>query len=161
MMQAIVAMDQHDVIGHDGQMPWSLPNDLKHFKEITMGHTVIMGRKTFESIGRPLPNRTNVVVTRNQDFHHEGIIIEHDLDEIPKKYDREDAFIIGGGELYKALLPYVKRLYVTRVHATFEGDTMFPMLNWNEWQLIEEKKGIVDDRNEVAHTFFIFERKNA
>lgn len=159
MIQAIVAMDQHDVIGNDGQMPWHLPNDLKHFKSVTTGHTIIMGRKTFESIGRPLPNRKNVVVTRNRDFRHDGVEVLHDLEQIPELYGEEDAFIIGGGELYKALIHAIERLYVTRIHDTFDGDTMFPALDWNEWELIEETKGVLDEKNTVPHTFFVFERK--
>ncbi len=123
----IVAMTEKRVIGKENRLPWRIPEDLKRFKKLTMGHTVIMGRKTFESIGKPLPGRANVVISRNPDFQAPGTVIIRSLEEALDRCRNEDeVFVIGGSSLYRAALPLADRLYVTLVHGDFEGDTYFP-----------------------------------
>src|SRR5690625_6066125 len=128
MIHLVVAKSDNNVIVHDNQLIWHLPNDLKHFKEITTGHPIIMGRKTFESIGRALPNRTNIIITRNKNYSIENTKVAHSLNEaieIAKKID-EDIFIIGRGKIYEQALDLVDILEVTEVHGIFVGDTYFP-----------------------------------
>ncbi len=136
-LKIIVAIARNGVIGCEGRMPWHLPEDLKHFKELTMGRTVVMGRKTFESIGKPLPGRTNVVVTRQQDFETQGVQVVHSLAEAVAKYP--DAFIIGGAEVYRQALPLADELYITRIEADYEGDTKFPEFDPADWKLVSSE----------------------
>jgi dihydrofolate reductase len=145
MVSIIVAVARGGVIGAGGKMPWHLAEDLRYFRRLTLGHTVVMGRRTFSSIGRPLPGRTNVVVTRNPDLRPEGVEVAGSLDEAVEKYP--DAFIIGGAEIYRQALPLAGRLYITRIDADFEGDTGFPEWNPGEWQLIST------ERHERGETF--------
>ncbi len=162
MISFIVAMDRNRVIGNDNGLPWKLPADLAHFKKITTGHTVIMGRKTFESIGRPLPNRTNVVLTRNKHFAAEQCIVIHSVAEafalMEKKED--EYFVIGGSHLYQLFLPYVQRMYITLIHEEFEGDTFFPDVDMSNWQLISKEKGKKDAQNRHDYEFLVYEKKN-
>lgn len=126
MINLIVAVDQHLLIGNSAGLPWYIPEDLKYFRDVTRGKTVIMGRKTFESIGRPLPNRVNVVVSRKA-LAIEGVFVIHDLEEYLQKVDKnEDIFIIGGAEIYQLAYPYVDRLYITHIDYSFTGDIYFP-----------------------------------
>ncbi|PWK16445.1 dihydrofolate reductase [Tumebacillus permanentifrigoris] len=150
MISMIVAMDENRVIGLDNDMPWkrNLPADLQHFKRTTMGHTVVMGRKTFESIGRPLPGRRNVVLTRQTDWHAAGVDVIHSLDEID-----DEVMIIGGAELFREMLSRAERLYITVIHHRFDGDTFFPEIDRADWQLVHEQPGTVDDQNQYPHTF--------
>lgn len=128
MISMIVAMSRNGVIGKDGSMPWHIPEDLQYFKTLTTGHTLIMGRKTFESIGRALPNRLNVVLTKDPDYKAPGCQLVHSVEEVIKGYasEEKELFIIGGSTLYRAFMPYAKKLYITRIEATIEGDTYFP-----------------------------------
>lgn len=135
-ISAIVALSKNNVIGKDGKLPWHVPEDLKRFKALTSGHVVVMGRKTFESIGNPLPNRTNIVITRDPDYLAEGIIIAHSLQEaldISKKEElktfdtsKNEIFIIGGGQIYEQAMPVTDKLYLTIIDEEIEGDTFFP-----------------------------------
>ncbi|MGZ4123887.1 MAG: dihydrofolate reductase [Tumebacillaceae bacterium] len=157
MISFVVAMDLQRVIGKDNALPWHLPADLKYFRNLTMGHTVVMGRKTFESIGKPLPGRKNVIVTRNPHFQAEGCEVIHSVDEIPQDA-ADEVFVIGGAEIFKALLPRAKRLYLTRILESFAGDTYFPELDETEWQLCSETSGVVDEQNVHAHVYQVYER---
>jgi dihydrofolate reductase len=160
MISFIWAMDENRVIGKDNQLPWHLPEDLKFFKRITMGHPVAMGRKTHQSIGRLLPGRENIIITRNREFHREGITVLHSVAEL-QEYDRlknEEIFVIGGAEIFRELLPSAHRLYVTNIHAAFEGDTFFPELNKEDWKLISCEKGPKDEKNPYNYEFCIYER---
>lgn len=160
MISFIVAMANDNVIGKDGKMPWHLPNDLKYFKRVTTGYPVLMGRKTYESIGKPLANRRNIVLTRDKSFHADGIEVIHSLKEVePLMKDSEEFFVIGGATLYEQLLPLADRLYVTKIHAQFEGDTYFPQIDEDEWQVVHQEQGIIDDKNVYEHTFYVYERK--
>ena len=134
MIRIIVAIANNNVIGANGAMPWHISEDLRYFKRVTTGHAVIMGRKTFESLGRPLPNRTNVVVTRRDDYRPEGVEVVHSLDEAVGRYP--DAFVIGGAEIYRQALPLAGELYITRIDAGFAGDTLFPGWDEADWQLV-------------------------
>lgn len=156
MIALIAAYAKDRVIGYKGKMPWHLPNELKYFKETTMGHTVVMGRKTFESIGKPLPNRRNIVLTRDRHFQAPGIEVIHN----PRDVDRlGDVFIIGGAQLYEEFMPMADRLYLTEIDLETEGDTFFPKWDQEDFRIIHQEEGKVDQRNPHPHTFYILERK--
>ena len=155
----VVAMAENRVIGRDNGLPWHLPADLRHFKTITMGKPIIMGRKTWESIGRPLPGRTNIVVTRAADYTADGCVVVHSIDEaLAAAAGFEEAMVIGGAEFYRQVLPQASTLYLTLVHDTFEGDTFFPELDMQQWQEIERQDFHADGNNPHAHSFIRLER---
>ncbi len=161
VLSAIVAMSENRVIGKDNKLPWHLPADLKHFKEITTGHFIIMGRKTFESIGKSLPNRTNIVLSRDGTFQALGCQTLGSIDDAidqAKSAQQDEIFIIGGAEIYRQLLPNVKRLYLTIVHSHFDGDAWFPELNAAEWREVSRERHPPDEKNMYAYTFVIMER---
>ncbi|MGM9987439.1 MAG: dihydrofolate reductase [Bacillaceae bacterium] len=160
MLSIIVAMGNNGEIGVNNQLPWSMPADLAYFKKVTTGHTIVMGRKTYESIGRPLPNRKNVVLTRNN-FSDERITVIHSLEEI-KAYAHtdEEVFVIGGAEIFKELLAYTKKLYITKIHGDFTADTYFSPIEDSEWVLISEEYHDSDEKNEYPYTFCVYDRKN-
>lgn len=152
----IVAMSENRVIGLNNRLLWHLPVDMKHFKETTYGHHVIMGRKTYESFNVPLKGRVNIVITRNRNYIQEGIVVVHSLDdalEFAKKAGEEEVFIIGGGEIYKLGLTATDRIYLTIVHAELQGDTRFPELNMSEWKEVSKREYPADERH--AHSFSI------
>jgi dihydrofolate reductase len=162
MISIIVAMDENNLIGKDNELPWYLPADLQYFKKTTMGHPVIMGRKTFESIGRPLPGRENVILTRDPEYQQENCTILHSMDEL-KAYTEskpDEYFVIGGAELIKQALSFASKLYITKIHHQFEGDTYFPPFDEKEWTLVSKTPGPVDEKNKYAHDYFIYERKS-
>jgi dihydrofolate reductase len=141
MLSIIVAKAENNIIGGDNKLLWHISEDLKRFKEITTNHTIIMGRKTFESLPKILPNRHHVIITRDTNYtvDSDQVTILHDLSEVLKRYEssEEEAFIIGGGEIYNLLFPHCKKLYLTKVNKNFEGDTYFPNIDFNEWDVIE------------------------
>jgi dihydrofolate reductase len=156
----IVALSENGVIGRDGDMPWHLSADLRRFKRLTMGHHLIMGRRTFESIGRLLPGRTTVILTRNPDYRVNGARMASRLDEaLEAACGDEEVFIVGGGEIYRAALPCATRLYVTRVHAILPGDTTFPEIDNNMWQLEESVRHAADERNDYDYSFQVYTRR--
>lgn len=153
-LSAVVAYDKNLGIGKDNQLLWHLPNDLKHFKNLTSGKTVVMGRKTYESIGRPLPNRQMIILTHNKDFHSEYAEVIHDLAELNNFIaPGEEAMIIGGAEIYKLCLPYIEKIYATEVDAKLNADAFFPKLNPQEWQKISAEHHTPDDKHVYAYTF--------
>lgn len=156
MISLIVAYARGQVIGKDGVMPWHLPADLKHVKELTTGKTIVMGRKTFESLGKPLPNRRNVVLTRNQEFHPEGVDVVHTKEEVVAL---GDVIIFGGSEIYKQFLDVVDRLYITEIDMETEGDTFFPDWDREAYTLVEKREGVVDEKNRYPHTFYVYDKK--
>jgi len=161
MLSTIVAASENNVIGKDNQLLWHLPDDLKHFKRTTKGHHVIAGRKTFESQGKPLPHRTNIIVTRNPDYSAEGCIVVNSLDRALELAQADDEpFIIGGEQIYRMALPLVERIYLTRVHAEFEGDTFFPELDMDQWKEISREYYSKDERNEYPFSIIILDRIN-
>ncbi|KQC01903.1 dihydrofolate reductase [Pedobacter sp. Hv1] len=156
----VVAISANNAIGKDNQLLWHLPADLKHFKEITTGHPIIMGRKTYDSIGRPLPNRRNIVITRNKELLIAGVEVVSSIAEaISLCANENEVFIIGGAEIYKHALPLTNCIYLTVVHQQYEADAFFPELNENEWTTIHQEYHEADEKNSVAYTFSTLERK--
>lgn len=159
MLSLIVAVDQNNLIGNNNQLPWHLPADLKYFKATTMGYPIIMGRKTFESIGKPLPGRRNLIVTRNTSYKAAGCEVYYDLvSAVTRCVSKKECFVIGGAELFTMALPYSKKLYMTKVHHSFEGDTHFPEIKPNEWQLVSETHHKADEVNKYDYSFLIYSR---
>ena len=157
-LSLIVAIAKNRVIGHQNKMPWHLPAELQYFKRITMGHPIIMGRKTFQSIGRPLPGRQNIVVSRNTGFTATGVEIVHSIDEAIALTAGEDAFVIGGATLYIEALPRANKLYMTEVDAMPEGDTFFPLLNAHEWRETSRERREKDEKNIFAVDYVVLDR---
>ena len=153
-MSIIVAMDERDVIGHEGRLPWRLPADLKRFKALTMGKPVVMGRKTWESIGKPLPGRHNIVVTRQRDYAAPGVTVVDSLaTALAAAGEVAEVCIIGGAEIYRLALPITDVLHVTRVHATVDGDTRFPEIDPADWQQVSRQDCPADDAHAFAFSF--------
>lgn len=158
-LSIIVAMAKNRVIGADGRIPWHLPNELQVFKRVTMGHHMIMGRKTYESIGRLLPGRTTVIVTRQPDYRVPGALIAHSFDAALAACEGdEEVFVIGGGELYRAALPVADRIYLTTVDAEPEGDTFMPEMDPADWRETSAQSFSADDRHRYAYRFSVYER---
>ena len=162
-LSIIVAMDQHRLIGRDNQLPWHLPADLAHFKKITLGKPIVMGRKTFESMGRALPGRRNVVLTRQTQWQATNCEVVHSLAQVMTLLkDESEAMIIGGADLFAEALPHVSHLYITWIDAVYEGDTYFPMWKQDEWKQVSEHIRLADEKNEqdmcfvelIRHSFF-------
>ncbi|KAF6630780.1 dihydrofolate reductase [Paenibacillus sp. LX16] len=155
----IWAMAQNGVIGRDNKLPWRLPRDMAFFKEQTINKTVLMGRKTWESFGgKSLPNRRNIVLTRDQRYQVEGAEVIHSLEEGLQLAKQDEFMVIGGAEIYSLFWPHADRLIVTRIEETFEGDTTFPELDWNGWNIVSETPGIKDDKNPYEYRFVVYER---
>lgn len=162
IISCIVAVAKNRVIGKDNQIPWYLPADLKYFKRTTIGHHIIMGRKCFQSIGRPLPKRTNVVITRDPYFISTGVLVAHSIPEaLELAYNNEEkeAFIIGGGNIYDQTRDLWERVYLTEVEFEPEGDIFFDELDENQWELVSEEAFLPDEKNKWPYKFKIFERK--
>lgn len=153
----IVAASENNIIGKDNDMPWRLSADLKRFKKLTMGHHIIMGRKTFESIGKPLPGRTSVIITRNKDYKQEGCIIVHSLDEAMEVVKDDEVFVIGGGEIYNMAFESADKLYLTRVHVSLDGDTSIPVVD-EKWKEIEREDFSKDEKNQFDYSFIDYVR---
>ena len=161
MLSIIVAKAKNNIIGKENKLIWHLPEDLKHFKELTTGHTIIMGRKTFESLGRALPNRKHVVFSQNPDFKvdDENVEIVHSMLQIQEYIENEEEnFVIGGAMIYKLLMPYVTKLYVTQINKDFEGDTFFPKIDENVWKEVSREKGLKNEENNLDYEFIMYER---
>ena len=159
MISLIVAASANHVIGVQGELPWRLSDDLRRFKDVTMGKPIIMGRKTWDSIGRPLPGRQNIVITRQKDFTAEGCDVAGSVDEaLGKAGDAAEVMVIGGSEVYALFMPRADRLYLTRVHTEVDGDAFFPAISETEWRLADEEHHAADERNEHAFSFQRFER---
>jgi len=158
----IVAVANDNIIGFENTMPWHLPADLKHFKAITTGHHVIMGRNTYESLGKPLPNRTNIVITRNKSYQVEdGVLMFNVLEDAIKHVvgkNDEEAFVIGGAEIYNLALPLSNKMYITNIDIDVDGDTYFPSFDENEWRLKDSVTHQADEINPYIYTFNNFER---
>ena len=158
----IVAKARNGVIGDNNQLPWRLPADLKHFKAVTLGKPVLMGRKTFESIGKPLPQRTNIVVTRDAAYQAEGCVVVHSIDAaLAAAKDAEEVMVIGGAQFYEQLLPRAERIYLTEVHEDFAGDAVFPEFDAQQWQEVERRDFEPDEKNAHAYSFLVLERVGA
>ena len=159
IISLIVAMDRRGVIGVNGALPWRLSDDLKHFKAITMDKPIIMGRKTHESIGRPLPGRENIVITRQKDYRAAGCTVFHGIETALKACaNHAEVMVMGGASLYEELLPRAARIYLTRVEAEVAGDTWFPQFDDSAWNEVERRDCQADERNEYPYSFLILER---
>ena len=159
IISLIVAMDHNGVIGNNGTLPWRLSSDLQHFKKITMGKPIIMGRKTHESIGRPLPGRDNVVISRDKNYQAKNCTVLHSLECVYAKYhDNDEIMIMGGADLYQQTLDKARRIYLTEVHADLEGDTYFPKYDKEQWKEIERLDFKSDEKNEHDYSFVILEK---
>ena len=159
LLSLIVAMDRGRLIGRDGDLPWRLPNDLKHFKQQTLGKTVLMGRRTWESLGRPLPQRENWVLTRDRDFRADGARVFHSLEDALEAHAAGELLVIGGAELYRQTLPLAQRLYLTEVDAELDGDTRFPAFDRAQWREIESASHPPDERHAWPYRFVTLERR--
>ncbi|MEL3974673.1 dihydrofolate reductase [Rossellomorea oryzaecorticis] len=162
MISFIVAMDTKSAIGKNNELPWHLPADLAFFKKVTMGNPIVMGRKTFESIGKALPGRENIVVTRDRHYKAEDCTIIHSVDKISEieRNSNEEVFVIGGAEIFKETFSFADRLYITMIEEEFDGDTFFPPFNLEEWELKSRKKGPKDDKNPYDYYFLTYDRKH-
>lgn len=166
IISLIAAVTQNNVIGKDNDLPWHLPDDMKYFMQTTKGHYVIMGRKNYESIPekfRPLPNRTNIVVTRQKNLSAPNCIVVHSLEEgltLAREAGQQEVFIIGGAEIYKQGLAFAHRLYLTEIHETLEGDTFFPPLAREEWKEVSRIHHAADERHTYAFDFVIYEKSD-
>lgn len=161
-LSIIVATAEKGVIGKDNQLIWHLPEDLKMFRRLTTGHVIIMGRKTFESIGKPLPNRTSIIISRNTDYLVDGCIVVGSLEEAiekAKEIETEEAFIIGGAQIYALALDMADTVYLTQVHYNFEGDAFFPVLDTNIWTETERKSFQPDEKHAYAFDFVTLEKR--
>ncbi len=161
----MVAAAENGVIGRHNSLPWHLPQDLRYFRRVTMGKPIVMGRKTFESIGRPLPGRCNIVISQNPDYPAAGIRLVASLDEalvlaeqIATIDGAAEAVVIGGAEIYALALPRAQRLYLTRVHATVEGDARLPPIDWSEWRELGQEHHAADGDNPYDYSFLVYER---
>ena len=160
MLSIVVAVSENNVIGLANDLPGKLSGDLKRVKALTMGHHLIMGRKTYDSIGRPLPGRTTVIITRQKGFHAEGCTIANSLNAaIEIASNDSEAFIFGGGEIFKQALPFTQKVYLTRVHCSVNGEIYFPEMNLAEWKKIAEQKYLKDEKNEYDCTVEEWKRK--
>jgi dihydrofolate reductase len=162
VLKILVAFDENRVIGKNNTLIWHLPADLKRFKSLTTGHVIIMGRKTFESIGKPLPNRTTIVISRQADLQIEGVIIAHSVEEAilkAKSITREDIFIVGGAEIYALSLALADQILVTQLHDIFEGDAYFPEIPLASWEITEKERGITDEKNAYQYSYITYTRK--
>ncbi|MEJ8305568.1 dihydrofolate reductase [Saccharibacillus sacchari] len=155
----IWAQAENGVIGRDNALPWRIPADMAYFKRETLGKAVVMGRKTWESFGsKPLKDRKNIVITRDASYAAEGAYIVHSIDEALSAADSEEVMVIGGSEIYELYLPIADRLRVTRVRESFEGDAVFPTVDWSSWLLISSEEGMRDEKNVYRYEFEVYER---
>ena len=152
-MEIVAAITKNFIIGQDGDMPWHLPADLAHFKSLTSGHAIAMGRRTWESVGRPLPNRHNIVITRQEQFLADGATVVGSIEEAIQEAAGQRLFIIGGGEMYTLVMQEATHLHLTRIHATLEGDTSFPLIDASRWVLEESVDRAADEQNKFDLTF--------
>ena len=160
MVTIIAAAGENNTLGKDNDLVWYLPDDFKRFKKLTTGHCIIMGRKTFESFPKLLPNRTHIVITRRKDYHFKDVIVVASMEKALKA-TKNDAqpFIIGGGEIYELGLPFTEKIELTRIHEDFEGDTFFPKIDEKEWKLIAEEYHPKDEKHEFDFTYLTYVRK--
>ena len=163
IFSVIAAVAQNHIIGKDNDLPWHLPDDMKFFKQTTKGHTLIMGRKSFEALGKPLPGRRHIIITRKKDYQPEGVEVVHSLSEAlmaaPHPDWPNEVFITGGAEIYGLALSVCNKMYITHVHGSVEGDTYFPAIDWQYWQLQSEAYHIRDDKHAYSFCFSVYDRK--
>ncbi|MGE5583877.1 MAG: dihydrofolate reductase [Bacillota bacterium] len=160
MISIVVAMAKNRVIGCKNRIPWRLPADLAYFKRLTVGHPVIMGRRTFESIGKPLPGRENVVITGNQNYQPDGCLVLHSLEEARRFCSGRNVFIIGGARVYEQFFPDADKLYITLIGENFAGDAFFPEIDEKRWKLVSKTDGVKDEKNPYRFAFLVYEKQD-
>lgn len=163
MLSIIVAKAKNNIIGKENKLIWHLPDDLRRFKELTTGHNIIMGRKTFESLGKVLPNRKHIVFTQNPDFKidNSNVQIVHSMFEIQEYIEsKKENFVIGGAMIYNLLMPYVTKMYITEINKDFDGDTFFPKINTEVWKEVSREKGPKDEKNNLDYDYVIYEKNS-
>ena len=161
IISQIAAMSRNRVIGVDNALPWNMPNDLAYFFRVTKGHHIIMGRRNYEANGRALPDRVNIVITRNNSYHAPGCIVVETIEEALKysqDNDQKEIFIVGGGEIYKATLDITDKIYLTIIDTELEGDVFFPKLNLNHWRMTFREAHSADESNPFNYTYYIYEK---
>jgi dihydrofolate reductase len=161
LLSAITAVAENNVIGKDNALPWRLPADMRYFKNTTMGHAVIMGRKTYDSFGKALPGRTNIVVTTRSSLALPDAVVVHSVEEAVTKareIEPSEAFVLGGAQIYGEMLPVTDRIYLTRIFESFEGDAFFPRLESGDWELVSEDSHEPDEKNRYAYSFQLWKR---
>jgi dihydrofolate reductase len=164
VVKILVACDENRVIGKDNSLIWYLPADLKRFKALTTGQVIIMGRKTYDSIGKPLPNRTNIVVTRQKNYAVQGVEVVHSLEEAilkAKSLRSDDIFVIGGAEIYQLAMSLADQIVLTKLHDIFDGDTYFPEISEKDWEIIDQIKGETDEKNPFQFSFITYQRRQS
>jgi len=163
MLSIIVAVAKNNVIGKDNKLIWHLPEDLKRFKRLTSNHTIIMGRRTFESLGRVLPNRKHVILCNDakMNIDDENVEILDDISKLKKYIESDDEnFVIGGATIYRLLMPFANKMYITHINQEFDGDVYFPEISEKEWKIIDREPGLKDEKNPFDYEYVIYERKN-
>jgi dihydrofolate reductase len=159
IVSLVLAASRNDVIGKDNALPWHLPADLRFFKKTTLGHPVIMGRRTFDSVGKPLPGRLNVVITRSDAYAPEGVVVVGSVDEaLDRDYDCDEIFVVGGSEIYRQSMKRADRIYLTRIDEDFEGDTFAPKIDPAQWHLVSREEHEPDEKNRYRYAFEVWER---
>ena len=164
MLSIIAAIANNNVIGKDNGLIWHLPEDLKRFKKLTTGHTIIMGRKTFESLGRVLPNRKHIVLCKSGKLQikNENVEIVTDIEQLkPNIKSKEENFVIGGASIYQLLIPYANKMYITKIHHSFEGDTFFPKIDEAQWKIVAKEKGIKNEENPYEYEYIDYVRNDS
>lgn len=162
VLSLLVAADENNVIGKNNKLPWHLPNDLRYFKNQTWGMPILMGRKTFESIGKPLQGRKSIVITRSTDWKHDEVEVVHSVEDAigkAKECGVKEIFVIGGAEIFKTSFDKASRIYLTRIHHRFDGDVYFPEVSSKHWNLVQSRFCTADEKNTYSHTFQVWERK--
>ncbi len=162
IVSLIAAVSENNVIGKDNDLPWHLPKEFKYFKNTTKGHHILMGRKTFESFPQPLPQRTNIIITRQNNYNVQGGKVVHSLEEgleLARQNDEDEAFVIGGAQIYKLALPLADRIYLTVIHTTVNGDTYFPAFNEKQWTITHKKPVKADKNNPHDFTIYLYEKR--
>lgn len=161
IVSLLLAASENGVIGKNNTLPWHLPDDLKYFKNLTWGLPILMGRKTFDSIGKPLPGRKSIVITRDKEWHHEGVEAVHSIKEAVQKgegFGAKEIFVIGGAQIFNETLPIANRIYLTRIHQRFDGDVFFPEISESEWALTSSRFCAADEKNHYDHTYQVWEK---
>lgn len=159
----MVARSDNGVIGKDNDLVWHMPADLKYFKETTTGHYVLMGRRTYESVNKPLPGRLNIIVTRQPDYYREGCIVVHDVEEafaLGEQHGQQELFILGGSQIYDITMDRADRIYLTEIKATFEGDSYFPEIDYDQWREVKREEHEPNEQNPHPYAFVVLERNN-
>ena len=162
-LSLLVAADEQNLIGSHNRLPWHLPNDLKYFKNQTWAMPILMGRKTFESIGHPLRGRHSIIITRNPEWNHQGVTVVHSIDgaiEKAKQLGATEIFVIGGAEIFQDAFQKAARIYLTRIHHRFDGDAFFPRIEPAQWNQVQNHFCAADEKNAFAHTFQVWEKKH-